>query len=157
MMPLLPALTLAIITGKGTELDCRTQSLPELLTGEMVTAIYCDGRPGFFVPSSRFRELFNAERENPFLKKEVDILEGVKTHLEGANKGLAKTASAAQDRADSVEKSLNEAEDDLREANKDVRELAKGGQWSTLEVVIWTGIVVAGVIGITYAVNQPRN
>lgn len=148
-------LTLAVLAGSA-EVDCQTQVDPALQPGELITAVRCEDRTGFFVPSLRFRELYRAEQNETSYKREIEILEGINDSLTKANKALAKTASAAQSRADRVETSWKEAEDALTEANKEVRELSKGGQWSTFEVVVFVGVIVGGVVFITYAVNQDR-
>jgi hypothetical protein len=61
-----------------------------------VTAVQCDGRSGFFVPSARYRELSRTDQLYPLALEEVSLLKEQKLELKGAIVSLTLTASASE-------------------------------------------------------------
>lgn len=109
---------------------------------EGTRAIVCGGVRGFFVARDAYLKVRRLEREHPFLKREIQILEEKAEALEAAVRAGRKVEGANLRLANTYMDSWTQAEESLREANKDVRGMASLSVWERLG---WLSLGAAAV------------
>lgn len=120
--------TLLSAAAPSAKLDCSLQKGATWNEGsDEVSAVRCNGRKGFFVPSAEYRRLIDVE-ENPaykLLEKELKLAEKEIASLRKAISDGDGALEKWKDLAKFNRKNWLEAEDDVQAIAKDVQEAAR--------------------------------
>ncbi len=153
MTPLLLATTLAAASQPPAPdrvpVEC-TVSRKAAGSREGTRAIVCGGVRGFFVARDAYLKVRRLEREHPFLKREIQILEDKAEALEAMARAGRKVEGANLRLATTYQGSWTQCEDSLRAANKDVRSMASLSVWERLG---WLSLGVA-VVGAAWLLGR---
>ncbi len=158
MTPLLIWITATVVSQPLAPVETRVPIDCTVSTGTELapvgtTAMTCLGLRGFFVARDTYLTLRQFERQHPFLKNEISILERKANELEKAGKAAERQLGAVVKARDTYRKSWLEAEGALTVANKAVVEAASLTMWERL---LYTGLGAAVVIGAAYAIKPAR-
>jgi hypothetical protein len=146
------ALALAPVP-RPDSLECSLQTGAAWNEGSSeVSAVVCNGKAGFFVPSSLYRTLRDPTKARAYqlLERELELADKEIGSLRRANESLDFALKAVRRSSDRFERSWREAEEDARQARQDARE-ATHDSW--LGDILWflggAGVVALSVLAVS--------
>lgn len=149
-------LTTSVLAQPSVDLSCVLQEGAAWNEGARnVSAVVCNDRSGFFVPSSEFRAMRRPQDSQVYklLERELAIAD---KEIESLNKSIAAGDEALQKWkgiADHNETNWRAAENDVQEMRDDVAEAAERSWYES--PLLWMGIG-AGVVGLIWAVSSGK-
>jgi len=150
---------LTFATLAAGSLDCRLQPNAAWNTGARdVSAVICEGRRGFFVPSAEYRSLIKPQESKVYrlLERELEL---ATSESDALRKSIDSSASALQEWKDLAafhKGKWREAEDDIQAMAKDVADAAERGWYES--PVLWAAVgalAVAAVVALTSGDGPP--
>lgn len=153
---MLSSLTLATLGAAAllpANLNCRLQPNASWNTGARdVSAVICEGRRGFFVPSAEYRDLVRPEKSRVYRLLESE-LKLATSESDALRKSAALSAAALKEWKDLAafhRGKWREAEDDVQAMAQDVAAAAERGWYES--PVLWAAVgalTVAVVVALT--------